>query len=94
MIHVVTTACSVNPPKIIIQDVYENELNPGSFVAFNKSGTIRKGKIISINRWEWKVARDGPGDEKWWYLLCSISIEEHITGEISTIKNPNSLFIL
>lgn len=89
-----TSICSIHEPEISIRDVYGIELKPEMFVAFNKSGTVRKGKIISVNRFEWKVCRDGPGKEKWRKLLFDISVEEFETNEISRIKNPNSLFVL
>lgn len=89
-----TSVRSILAPEISIRDVYGIELKPESVVVFNKSGTVRKGKIISVNRFEWKVCRDSPGKEKWWSLICDISVEEFGTNGISRIKNPNSLFVL
>jgi hypothetical protein len=88
------TKHQIEKPDRITRDFYGVELSVGLMVAFNYAGSIRKGVIVKIEKNDWKAARDGVGDKKWWYPVFEIHIEEMESKNISKVKNPESLIAI
>jgi len=82
------------PPENIPRDNSGVLLEPGLRVAFNKSGYVTLGTIISIDDFRWKVVRPGVDPKKWWSLVCKIKVQEINSDHISTISNPNSIIVI
>ncbi len=82
-------------PLVEHKDCYGVTLQPGLFVAFNKSGEVKKGIIKEIVKFDFIKSRNGVDPKFWWYLKCEIKIQELGTDDhISTIKNINSIIVI
>jgi len=83
----------VAQPGPIVNDSRGIRIEPGLKVAFNRSGDIVLGTIITVKKNVWKDSRQGVGNQKWW----THHFEMHIKGEdgnTSKIKNANSFIII
>lgn len=83
---------SETKPGDIYKDSRGVEIQAGLTVAYNRSGEIAIGVIMSF-RSHWRLAGVGLGTTRWWniYFEMRISAED---GNISNIKNPNSFIII
>lgn len=81
-------------PDPVSRDSRGKGIKPRAYVAYNKSGSVKLGYICDILRNEWKIARNGVGNNKWWYLKYEATVINADTEEITTVRNPNSLIIL
>ena len=77
-------------PEIINKDSNGVVIKPGSRIAYNRSGSVILGEIVSLDRSEWKVDKYY---ERSWYLMFSLKVKD-LDGTVSTIKNPNSFVII
>lgn len=78
-------------PEPITKDSRGSEIKVGSKVAYNISGSVVLGVIISIKKNDW--IRTPTSSSNGWTCPFSIEIENEDL-HISTIKNPNSFIIL
>lgn len=86
----------IKRPDPIEKDSKGSDFLPGDEVAYNRSGEVKIGEIVSINRNEWKKIRDGSGSKTWWKLMFSMTIKNKCCGDTSesVIKNPNSFIVI
>lgn len=78
-------------PKPIDKDSRGVSIEIGHKVAYNFSGNVVIGYIISIDNIKWIKGK--PKD--WYTWTCNFKIKiENEEGHISTIKNPNSFIII
>lgn len=89
-----TTYHGESAPYLQFRDTYGTELISGLFVAFNKGGEVKKGTIISVNKFYWKKVRPGLPGNFWWNLICDIKVQELNSNHISSIKNINSIIVI
>lgn len=83
-------APSENTPK----DNYGVSLEPGLNVAYNRSGEVKKGKLISVNKFKWVVVAEHANQKKWWHLKCEIEVQEDFSGVKSILQNINSIIVI
>ena len=76
-------------PKPVERDYRGVKFDVGNFVAYNKSGSVRLGKIFNINKNEF-VLKNKSTD----YILKFEIIIQGDDGSISIVKNPNSIAII
>ena len=76
-------------PKPVERDYRGVKFDVGNFVAYNKSGSVRLGKILNINKNEF-VLKNKSTD----YILKFEIIIQGDDGSISIVKNPNSIAII
>lgn len=81
---------SENEPR----DNYGVLLEPGINVAYNRSGEVKKGKLISVNKFKWVVVREHENEKKWWSLQCEIEVQEDFSGIKSKLQNINSIIAI
>ena len=73
-------------PKPVERDYRGVKFDVGNFVAYNKSGSVRLGKILNINKNEFVLRNKSTA-----YVL---KFEMVVCGDdntISIVKNPNSV---
>lgn len=88
-----TTLHQLKRPEPIEVDSRGSKISIGANVAYNKSGSVKLGKILSIDKNEWDDVRIGSENKKWWSLRLWLTIEGE-DGSISKVKNANSFVIL
>lgn len=84
--------CSIDKPVVFPQDSQGKEIFVGDYVIYNLSGSLEKGKINFIKKYEVKDDRLGVDDEIWRSLYCEIHVSNCTDGKISKMKNPNSIY--
>lgn len=89
-----TTIYQEFSPENITRDIYGVLLEPGLNVAYNRSGEVKKGKLISVNKFEWVVVREHTNAKKWWALKCEIEVQEDFSGIKSKLQNINSIIVI
>jgi hypothetical protein len=90
MEHIADAYWSNNDPKPekITRDHRGTLIENGLHVAYNRSGSVDIGVILSIPKNEWKERGYGG-----WLLNFEMQIQAE-DGHISKIKNPNSFVII
>lgn len=83
----------VNKPEPVTKDHKGTEIKPGLRVAYNQSGDVILGTIISLDSNDWKPSRAGYIPEQRWYLNFKLKIKNE-AGHISTVKNHRSFVII
>lgn len=73
-------------PKPIERDYRGVKFDIGNFVAYNKSGSVRLGKILNINKNEFVLKNKSTA-----YILKFEIVIQGDDGSISIVKNPNSV---
>lgn len=73
-------------PKPIERDYRGVKFDVGNFVAYNKSGSVRLGKILNINKNEFVLKNKSTA-----YILKFEIVIQGDDGSISIVKNPNSV---
>lgn len=58
------------------RDHYGVKLEPGLNIAYNRSGNIRKGQIISINKYHWEHVGKFNDILSWWKLVYEVEVRE------------------
>lgn len=76
-------------PKPVERDYRGVKFDVGNFVAYNKSGSVRLGKILNINKNEFVLKNKSTA-----YILKFEIIIQGDDGSISIVKNPNSIAII
>ena len=76
-------------PKPVERDYRGVKFDVGNFVAYNKSGSVRLGKILNVNKNEFVLKNKSTA-----YILKFEIIIQGDDGSISTVKNPNSIAII
>jgi hypothetical protein len=90
-----TTLRQTEKPKPIERDSRGTLITPQLEVAYNFSGTVVRGTILSIDRNEWVAAkRPMEGTKRWWYIKFEMKVKHEDGEHISTIKNPNSFIVI
>ena len=73
-------------PKPVERDYRGVKFDVGNFVAYNKSGSVRLGKILNINKNEFVLKNKSTA-----YILKFEIVIQGDDGSISIVKNPNSV---
>ena len=76
-------------PKPIERDYRGVKFDVGNFVAYNKSGSVRLGKILNINKNEFVLKNKSTA-----YILKFEIVIQGDDGSISIVKNPNSVITI
>lgn len=83
----------VNSPDRITTDHRGSDIIVGKKVAYNYSGRVAIGTIISYDKCDWYAGRRGVDDKSWWGLNFKLTVRGE-DGIVSFIKNPNSYIII
>jgi hypothetical protein len=88
MNHIVCSNYLTTKPEKITRDHRGTLIEDGLRVAYNRSGDVDLGVIVSIVKNEWKPRSYGG-----WMLNFEIHIQAE-DGHVSKVKNPNSFVII
>ena len=89
--YIYTTNRQVKKPEPITRDSRGTLIEPGLRVAFNHSGDVIIGTIVSVKS-DWKEETYRGKFEEWKFVFA-LKIENEY-GSISTVHNPNSFVII
>ena len=79
----------IERPNVVTRDHRGTEICEGLRVAFNRSGDVLIGKIITVKKNKWIYI----DSRMFWRLVYEIHIEAE-DGTISKVKNPNSFVVI
>ena len=71
-------------------DSVGNEIYPGEYVAYNRSGEVHLGRVINIG----PVEQDASWKYRGAQTSCSISVKNQNDQKVSHVRNTKSLRVI
>lgn len=88
-----TTLLRKTKPDLIAHDSRGIKIEHGLRIAYNQSGNIVIGTILSFTC-DWTKIRIGADNMDWWNCKFTMNVMSEDKLTPSTLKNPNSFVIL